>query len=189
MNFAVFHSDSGPSGAVREAVAWAEHIETLMPGVRVAEAHDELAGISDIAARSGAHVAAVEAWADGRSRAGLRPFPEPRQVVGDPLSGEPMNLYAWREVLSWLREVVGIDPERGIDYLSDADYAAINVELATTSAGLAADGVEPGWRPINIETESAVADLDQIFRTQIGMAATGAARARQSGNQLHFMFE
>jgi hypothetical protein len=41
-----------------------------------------------------------------------------------------MSLYAWREVLSWLREILGTDPEDGADYLSDAEYAHLNAELA-----------------------------------------------------------
>jgi hypothetical protein len=41
-----------------------------------------------------------------------------------------MNLYAWREVVSWIREVLGADPDEGIDYLSDTEYARLNAELA-----------------------------------------------------------
>ena len=41
-----------------------------------------------------------------------------------------MSLYAWREVLGWIREVLGSDPEDGVDYLGDIERVHLNAELA-----------------------------------------------------------
>jgi hypothetical protein len=45
-----------------------------------------------------------------------------------------MSLYAWREVLSWIREILGTDPDEGIEYLSDTQLADLNVDLAAIRA-------------------------------------------------------
>jgi hypothetical protein len=102
----------------------------LMPGVSVAEAHDELVSMSDIATRASVAHEAVRLWATGKRRSSIRSFPIPRQVVGNGSGGKTMNLYAWREVVCWIREVLGTDPDEGIDYLSDTEYAHLNAELA-----------------------------------------------------------
>jgi hypothetical protein len=41
-----------------------------------------------------------------------------------------MSLYAWREVLSWIREILCTDPEEGSEYLSDMQLADLNACLA-----------------------------------------------------------
>lgn len=129
VSLAVVLSDDALS-AVTEAVDWSRRIIKLMPGVSVVEVHDELVSVSDIAARASVAHEAVRLWAMGKRRASSRPFPTPRQVVGTGSGGKTMNLYAWREVLSWIREVLGADPDEGIDYLTDAEYAGLNAELA-----------------------------------------------------------
>lgn len=128
VSLAVVYSDS-PS-PVREAVEWARMIGRLIPGVRVVGAHEELVSISDIAARCDVAAEAVRLWATGRRRASLRPFPEPRAVIGTGAGRKTSNIYAWPEVVSWVREVIGIDPDAGITYLGARQHAHLNAELA-----------------------------------------------------------
>lgn len=130
ISFAVVFSEGSSSAAIDTAVDWARRIANLIPGVAVAEAHDELVTISDIAALTSVAPEAVRLWSTGKRRSSVRPFPAPRQVVGGASGGKTMNLYAWREVLSWIREVIGIDPEEGVEYLSDGEYARLNGALA-----------------------------------------------------------
>jgi hypothetical protein len=84
-------------------------------------------------------------------------------------------------VVTWLREVAGTDPEEGIEYLPDAEHAALNAELA-------AGAVDPGWHPINIEAEGVITDVEQVLGTRIGMATTGIYGDGR-GPHLRFSFE
>jgi len=129
VSVAVLFSEGSSSAAVDTAVGWARRIANLIPGVTVAEAHDELVSISDIAALASVAPEAVRMWSNGKRRSSVRPFPAPRQVVGGASGGKTMNLYAWRETLSWIREVIGLDPEEGVEYLTDAEYAQLNAAL------------------------------------------------------------
>jgi hypothetical protein len=72
----------------------------------------------------------VRLWATGRRRASLQPFPAPRAVVGTGTGGKTSNIYAWPEVVSWVREVIGIDPDEGITYLTPRQHAHLNAQLA-----------------------------------------------------------
>lgn len=143
VSLAVVYSDD--QFPVADAAEWARRIAKLMPGVDVAEVHDELVSISDIAARVGVAAEAARLWAVGKRRAALQPFPAPRQVVGSGSGGKSMSLYAWREVVSWIRAVIGIDPDDGIDYLSDAQYADLNADLVATASAAT-------WHPIDAGT-------------------------------------
>jgi hypothetical protein len=154
----VYSDDRFPAPA---ATDWARRIAKLMPGVDVAEVHDELVGVSDIAARAGVAAEAARLWAAGKRRASLRPFPAPRQVVGSGSGGKSMSLYAWREVVSWIRDVVGIDPDDGIEYLNDAQHADLNAELAAASA--------VAWHPIDVEAAHIITGVHEARR--IGMGA------------------
>ena len=127
VTLAVVYTDAG--APVVEAADWARRITKLMPGVSVVNVHDELVSVADIAMRASVAPEAVRLWATGKRRATGTPFPTPRQVVGTESGGKSMNLYAWREVLSWVREVVGIDADEGIDYLTDRQLAELNAEL------------------------------------------------------------
>jgi hypothetical protein len=156
----VYASESDP---VAEAATWAHLIAELMPGVTVAEAYDELVSVSDISARCGVAAEAARLWAAGKRRASLRQFPGPRQVVGAGSGGKTMSLYAWRDVLAWAREVIGIDPDEGIDYLGDRQYVRLNAEIVNlTSAG--ADTWQ-GWDRLGQATQRVTASMG---------AATGA---------------
>jgi hypothetical protein len=147
VSVAVLYSDS-PTPAT-EAAHWARLIGRLMPGVRVVRVHDELVSVSDVAARCGVAAEAVRLWAAGRRRASaLRPFPAPREVIGLGGTGKTMNIYAWAEVVDWVRDVIGLDPDRGITYLDDRQNACLNAELADPEDH-EADGPEH-WQPLNL---------------------------------------
>lgn len=166
VSLAVFYSDDPPAIAAGEAADRARRIAKLMPGVRVADVHDELVSTSDIAVRAGVAAEAVRLWAAGKRRASLRPFPNPRQVVGSGSGGKTMNLYAWREVVSWIREVIGTDPDDGIDYLNDAQLASLNAELADPAPAAA-------WHRIStfsIETERIIADVQQLCGKEVSVS-------------------
>lgn len=96
VSLAILLSEDPAPVAIADASDWARRIAKLMPDVSVAEVHDELVSIADIAARAGVAHEAVRLWTLGRRRASLRPFPSPRQVVGTGSGGKTMNLYAWR---------------------------------------------------------------------------------------------
>jgi hypothetical protein len=156
VSLATFYSDDQPDVAAADAADWARRIAKSMPDVSVVDVYDELVSVSDIAIRAGVAAEAVRLWATGKRRASIRSFPPPRQVVGTESGGKTMNLYAWREVVSWIREIIGTDPDDGIDYLSDQQLAHLNARLADITPTTAA------WRPINMETERIIADVRQL---------------------------
>ena len=153
VSLAIVFSDDPASVAITDAGDWSRRIANLMPGVSVAEVHDELVSIADIAARAGVAHEAVRLWTIGKRRASLRPFPTPRQVVGAGSGGKTMNLYAWRDVLSWIREVLDSDPDEGITYLTDHEYAMLNAHLAAIRSET------NEWHPIAVENEKIIADV------------------------------
>lgn len=145
LTLAVVYSDATRGAAISEAADWARRIHKLMPGVRISGVHDELVSVSDIAARAGVAPEAARLWATGQRRASAaNPFPAPRQVVGTGSGGKSMSLYAWREVVTWVRSALGIDPDEGIEYLDDASLADLGADLA---------GARPpvgGWQPMQV---------------------------------------
>jgi hypothetical protein len=171
VSLAILYSEEAPPAAAAEAAEWAKRIAQLMPGVSVAGVHDELVSVPDIAVRAGVAAEAVRLWATGKRRTSLRPFPMPRQVVGSGTGGKTMSLYGWREVLSWIREVIGTDPDEGIEYLSDARLAALNAQVLSTSSG-------DVWHPIVLENDRIVADVQQLCRTEVTVTTTGPGLAR-----------
>lgn len=134
ISLAVLFSDAPAPVSISDAIDWARRIAKLMPGVSVSRVHDELVSISDIASRASVAPEAVRMWTTGKRRASARPFPVPRQVVGGSSGGKTMNLYAWRDVVSWSREVLGRDYEEGIKYLTDAQLAQLNAQLASVGS-------------------------------------------------------
>jgi len=167
VSLAVLFSDAQSSVAIADAVDWARRIAKLMPDVSVADVHDELVSTSDIAARVGVAHEAVRLWATSKRRTSIRTFPSPRQAVGSGSRGRTMSLYAWRDVLSWIRANLITDPDEGTDYLTDAEYAALNAELAI----IREESVS--WHPIAFENEQIIADVQHIchqIRTTIPQA-------------------
>jgi transposase-like protein len=177
MSLAVVLSDDREAVAVTEAAGFARHIAKHMANVLVAEVFDELVSVSDIATRAGVAPEAVRLWAARKRRASLRPFPAPRQVVGNGSGGKTMSLYAWREVLSWIREILCTDPEECIEYLSDTQLADLNARLAAIRAERSA------WHPIAVKNEQIITDIQQICQeTRISFA--GASLAGSSGSDI-----
>jgi hypothetical protein len=147
VSLAILYSDDPAHAMTASAADWAKRVQRLMPGVSVAEVHDELVSISDIAARSGVTAEGVRLWAAGKRHGSLTPFPSPRQVVGSGSGGKTMSLYAWREVVIWVREIIGTDPDEGVEYLTDTQIADLNAELATITTSTA-------WRPLVVDRAS-----------------------------------
>lgn len=148
ISLAVVHSDS--STPAFEAAEWARKIAKLMPGVHVVGVHEELVSISDIALRCGVAPEAVRLWATGKRRTKPRPFPAPRDTVGQGERGRTLAVYCWAEVASWVREALSIDPDDGVDYLSPRQIADLNVELAHLDAEWphVHDGGWAGWQEL-----------------------------------------
>lgn len=134
ITLAVVYVDHG--SAVGEAVDWARRILKTLDGVSVG-VHDELVSVSDIALRCGMSAESVRLWTAGKRRGARRPFPPPRQVVS--VGARSMSLYAWRDVVAWVREVVQIDPDEGITYLDDMQVAQLVLEVAE---------FDSGWQPV-----------------------------------------
>jgi transposase-like protein len=175
VSLAVVLSDDHEVVAVADAADWARRIAKHMPGVLVAEVYDELVSVSDIAARAGVAPEAVRLWAARKRRASLRAFPAPHQVVGTGSGGKTMSLYAWREVLSWIREILGTDPDEGIEYLSDTQLADLNAHLAAIRAERSA------WHPIAVDDEQINADFQQVCQ-QARISFVTASFAGNSGS-------
>lgn len=121
----VYTEDADPLGAAEDA---ARRIAKLLPDVRAAEVFDELVTVPDIAYRCAVAPEAARLWAGGRRRQQLRPFPAPRQVIGTS-GNKSMSLYAWREVVDWVRQSVGLDPDQDVAFLNDAQIHELNDTL------------------------------------------------------------
>lgn len=116
--------------APRLAAQIARRVEAALVGVTVVGVHDELVALADIAVRTDVAHEAVRLWAAGKRRAEGLQFPRPRQVIGVQRGKKSTKLYAWREVVSWVRQVIGIDPEDGLGFLSDRQIAEVNAGVA-----------------------------------------------------------
>lgn len=108
-----------PGAAVSTAASLAARIPDLMPGVRAAEVHVELVSTGGISHRAGLVPETVRLWA-GHMPPRPEPFPAPWHE----------GLYAWHEVLTWIRATLHIDPEPGIEYLTSLQRAELNLRLA-----------------------------------------------------------
>jgi hypothetical protein len=122
----VYTDEVDPTWVAADA---SRRLAKFLDGVMVVGVHDELVSVADIAGRCGVAAEAVRLWAAGKRRASVRPFPSPRQVVGAAAGGKYMTLFAWRDVVLWVREVIEIDPDEGVTYLDDIARARLNAEL------------------------------------------------------------
>lgn len=119
-------NDSEPVWVATQA---ARRIVKHLTAVAVTGVYDELVSVADIAARCDVGAEAVRLWTTGKRRGGVRPFPAPQQVVSFGPAGKTMNLYAWRDVVLWVREVIQLDPDEGVEFLTDAQLADLNAHL------------------------------------------------------------
>ncbi|WP_182113129.1 hypothetical protein [Actinotalea sp. JY-7876] len=135
----------------------ARRIHQHMSGVSVERVHDDLVTLSDIAERCSVSHEAARLWAAGRRRSNRRAFPEPYEAVSAGSSGRLTMLYQWPEVVAWVRDVVHIDPEDGLEFLDRASVAEIDKALADEVAfgqvvgqpALTAHGPSEDWRRID----------------------------------------
>lgn len=141
ISLAVVLSDE-PNPA-HEAADWARRINKLVDGVTVTGVYSELVNIPDIAARCQVAAEAVRLWASGKRRNKLRPFPDVAEVAGFDAGGKPVSMYAWSDVVSWVRDVLGTDPDEGVEYLSPWAVADLNAELANVAREGALE--QEGW--------------------------------------------
>ena len=86
-----------------------------------------------------------------------------------------MSLYAWREVVSWIREVIGVDPDDGIEYLTGAQLAHLNAQLVDITPA-------DTWHPISIETERIIADVQQLCGTGASIDVPGKRSTQTYGD-------
>ena len=128
LTYVVLHCDDRE--APRVAAQVARRIERALEGVTVVGVYDELVSLTDVAVRAEVAHESVRLWAAGKRRAGGRPFPHPRQVVGAQRGRNSTKLYMWREVVGWIREVIHLDPDEGVQFLTDRQLAEVNARVA-----------------------------------------------------------
>jgi hypothetical protein len=167
LTLAIVYCDaSHPKAAVAEAQDWVLRIHKLQPEARVSRVFDELAGWSEIAARCAVTPEAVRTWAKGLRRGQAHPFPAVRQAVPLGAGRRSLHLYAWRETLTWVRDVIGLDPDDGIAYLDDSGIAELDAYIASErGATLPNDYTplpsQPSFGPVETKLPSSVATWTQ----------------------------
>ncbi|WP_394426195.1 hypothetical protein [Streptomyces sp. SGAir0957] len=120
----VYSTGSDP---VADAVAAANHIRRVLPHTIVERVDEQFVTLADIAARAGLTHEAVRLWATGKRRTGREPFPAARTQVGQGRSTS--KIWAWPEVLIWLKEQYCLDLEPGVTYLDARHVARLNAAL------------------------------------------------------------
>jgi len=128
---AVF-SAAGEPDPVAFAERMARMIAGALPGITVTGVDEDRRDRRRIAAAARVSAQTVAEWIQGRGDAEQAPFPQPRYVP--PGRGAADGFYSWPEVVTWLRETVGIDPEPGIRYLTAEQAADLNSRLAAVPA-------------------------------------------------------
>jgi hypothetical protein len=134
---AVLYTDSpDPIAAALDVVSV---IEKVLPGAAVFRVDEQLMSVGDIADHVGVSTEGVRLWTVGKRRAAVG-FPVPRAQVSQ--GRTLMKIWAWADVLAWLRTELHLDPEEGVRYLSDRQVADLNVELASRVPGA------QRWHPV-----------------------------------------
>lgn len=128
---AVLTSSADPVAAV---VTVARDIECRLVGARVTRVDEQFVTTREIADAVGLTREAVRLWVRGHRRS-ESPFPRPRAHLAVSSSGNTTKVWAWADVVSWMRESYDVDPEPGILYLGDRDVAALNMQFASTRSG------------------------------------------------------
>lgn len=126
----VYIDDADTVAAVIQS---ADAIRTCFPNAAVTRVDDQLVAISDIADRLQVSREAVRLWVTGQRRKVDPPFPASRGTVSH--GRNPMKVWAWPDVLDWLRAQYHLDPEPGVHYAPGRDIAEINVALCDRSGG------------------------------------------------------
>lgn len=116
-------------------------------GPTVTGVHDELVSTPMIANRVSVGPEAVRLWVQGQRRGDG--FPTPRQVIGT--EAKPQFLFAWREVLTWVRANIGIDAEPDVTYPTDQEIHYLNHRLSAPShdTGTLMERLKPDLYPFS----------------------------------------
>ncbi len=122
---ATLYTDS--SDPVAAALDVVSVIEKVLPGAAVVRVDEQLISVGDIADRLGVSTEGVRLWTVGKRRTSDA-FPAPRAQVSQ--GRTLMKIWAWADVLAWLRAEIQLDPEVGVHYLSDREVAELNNELS-----------------------------------------------------------
>ncbi|MFJ6523437.1 hypothetical protein ACIQJ4_34900 [Streptomyces filamentosus] len=112
---------------VAAAAAAAVSIKRALPQAYVERVDEQFVSLADIATRTGMSHEAVRLWAGGKRRSDGEPFPAPRAQVGQ--GRTPIKIWAWPDVLAWLREHYCLDLEPGTAYLTVPQVAHLNALL------------------------------------------------------------
>jgi hypothetical protein len=136
--------------AVGAALDVVHGIEKHLPDATVMRVDEQLVAVSDIADRVGMSSEGVRLWAAGKRRKAVPPFPPPRGQVSQ--GRNLMKVWAWADVISWLRGQYKLDPEPGVRYPSDQEIAYLNAALsdrADEKGQWQLSGSLPLHRPLN----------------------------------------
>jgi hypothetical protein len=60
-----------------------------------------------------------------------------------------MSIYAWSEVVRWIRDVIRIEPDEGIDYLDRRQQAQLDAEITAMTDGSVARTRRSALRPVS----------------------------------------
>ncbi|MEU0971358.1 hypothetical protein ABZ357_40350 [Streptomyces sp. NPDC005917] len=99
---------------------------------------EQFVSLADIATRAGLSHEAVRLWAAGKRRTEDDPFPKPRAQVGQGRTAT--KIWAWPEVLAWLKDHYHLDLEPGTAYLTTQQVTRLNALLQQHP--------QPGWQPL-----------------------------------------
>lgn len=114
---------------VGAALDVAHAIEKHLPTATVVRVDEQLVAVSDIADRVGMSSEGVRLWTAGKRRTTGTAFPSSRGQVSR--GRTPMKVWAWADVLCWLRAQYQLDPEAGVRYPSDREVANLNAALCS----------------------------------------------------------
>jgi hypothetical protein len=93
--------------AVTETVALVRRIEAAVPGMKVVGVHRDLVGTTDISLRVGVSREGARKWSLSAD------FPMPFDYIG----AGSMKVWAWAEVVQWLKEARALDMDQELPSL------------------------------------------------------------------------
>lgn len=129
---ATLYTDS--TDPVSAALETAHAIVKYLPHAAVTRVDEQLVAVSDIADHVGITAEGVRLWVTGKRRKTGQRFPAPRGQISQ--GRTLMKVWAWPDVLYWLRSQYNLDPEPGVLYLPDGEIARLNGFLSRTTDGL-----------------------------------------------------
>lgn len=157
-----------PATYLADTLTAARAVAVGMPGVQAANIYDELVTTSDIAHRCAVSAEGVRLWVSGTRRTRKLTFPAARDSVG--AHSKQTLVWAWRDVLAWVRDVLGLDPEDGTELLTDRQVAELNYHLALAAEQAAeqAAAADGGAVKMSPQDAAAVRELQEHFASEHG---------------------